>query len=128
MPPLPAHKSPAPNILGWTCPHNIFEGQVEAQEEASCPRNKQVELKKEITSVADASTEALGTTIRAEIQEIDQKFQNKQVELKKDLDAKTDLSINWVFAAIEKDVHPKIAGLQTDKDSMHDGGNCLDQH
>jgi hypothetical protein len=125
---LPAHKSPAPNIPRWTCPHNIFGGQVESQEEASCLRNKQVELKKEITSVADASTEALGTTIRAEIQKIDQKFQSTQVKLKKDLDAKTDLSINWVFAAIEKDVQPKIAGLQTDKDSMHDGGNCLDQH
>ena len=45
----------------------------------------QTELKKEITCVTDSSTQALGTTIRAEVQEIDQKFQNKQVELKKEI-------------------------------------------
>jgi hypothetical protein len=35
-----------------------------------------------------------------------------------DLDAKTDLSINGVFDAIDNDLQPKIAGLQTDKESM----------
>jgi hypothetical protein len=45
----------------------------------------QTELKKEITCVTDSSTNVLGTTIRAEVQEIDQKFQNKQVELKKEI-------------------------------------------
>jgi uncharacterized coiled-coil DUF342 family protein len=45
----------------------------------------QAELKKEITCVADACTEALGTTIRAEIQQIDQKFENRQVEIKKEM-------------------------------------------
>jgi capsule polysaccharide export protein KpsE/RkpR len=57
--------------------------------------------------------------------ELDAKMDKKIIELdakidkkNSDLDIKTDLSINGVFDVVNNDLQPKIAGLQTDKESM----------
>jgi capsule polysaccharide export protein KpsE/RkpR len=83
--------------------------------------NKQEELKKEITDTAlvkeaqelDAKRE-LDAKMDKKIVELDAKIDKKV----SDLDIKTDLSINGVFDVVDNDLQPKIAGLQTDKESM----------
>ena len=73
-------------------------------------QSQKAELNKEITVVAHASTEALGTTIRTEIQEIYQGVQSQQAELKKEitvLDGQVAV-LNWEFTGGTTVVLPPV--------------------
>ena len=66
--------------------------------------NKQVELKQEAASAADASIEVLvlhlGRAVRAEIHQVILKFENKLVELDKDIKlvSQQTAAVNWAYA------------------------------
>ncbi len=68
----------------------------------------QAELKKEITVVADASAEALGTAIRTEMQEILQDLHNKQTELKKEITVVADASIEALGTQIQAEIQVEL--------------------